>query len=171
MKAFGGEVNVRLRPVERPDLPVIFDFQLDSQANDLAATHPRNASDFYAHWDKALADPTIVARSILVGDSVAGSISCFPSEERDSVGYWIGKEFWGQGIATRALELLLLEIPTRPLHARVAVTNIASLRVLQKCGFAIVGYQHSPGDDRFQQCEEAILELGESKNAQHHRRS
>jgi RimJ/RimL family protein N-acetyltransferase len=70
-----------------------------------------------------------------------------------------GREFWGQGIATRALEKLLTQVPIRSLHARVALANGASLRVLQKCGFTIVRYQKSPADDRFAECEETILEL------------
>ncbi len=97
--------------------------------------------------------------AILVGDVLAGSVSCFKSEGLDLVGYWSGREFWGQGVATRALELLLAHVSIRQLHARVAVANGASLRVLQKCGFTIVRYQKSPADDLFAECEEAVLEL------------
>ncbi len=57
------------------------------------------------------------------------------------VGYWIGREHWGKGIATRALTLLLTEVDTRPLHAHVAQHNAGSIRVLEKCGFRVVGEQ------------------------------
>jgi RimJ/RimL family protein N-acetyltransferase len=59
------------------------------------------------------------------------------------VGYWIGKEYWGRGIATRALEEFLKQIETRPLYAHVAKHNTASRRVLEKCGF------HVSGEDKF----------------------
>ena len=153
------EVSVSLRPVESNDLPVLFEFQRDEEANNLAATHPRSADDFYAHWHRILSDSTVTVRTILANSQVIGSISCFPFGDQDFIGYWIGREFWGRGIATRALMQLLIEVPVRPLTARVAEKNIASVRVLQKNGFVIVGRQHSPGDKRFQECEEVILEL------------
>jgi RimJ/RimL family protein N-acetyltransferase len=51
------------------------------------------------------------------------------------VGYWISREKWGKGVASRALSLFLLQVRTRPLFAHVAKNNLASIRVLQKCGF------------------------------------
>ena len=45
------------------------------------------------------------------------------------------RALWGRGIASEALaEFLHLE-QSRPLYAGVAPHNIASIRVLQKCGF------------------------------------
>ncbi len=164
-RANDGAASVRLRGVESRDLPTLFEFQLDPEANRLAATNPRSAAAFNAHWEKILEDPNVTVKAILVGDRLAGYVSCFKSESLDLVGYWIGKEFWGQGVATRALELLLAKAPIRPLHARVAVANGASLRVLQKCGFAIVRYQKSPANDRFAECEEAVLELTQVTSA------
>jgi RimJ/RimL family protein N-acetyltransferase len=55
------------------------------------------------------------------------------------VGYWLGKEYWGKGIACEALSQFLLQVKVRPLYARVAKQNIASIRVLQKCGFTMYG--------------------------------
>ncbi len=76
-----------------------------------------------------------------------------------SIGYWIARDFWGKGIATHALALLLREVSLRPLYAHVATTNEASLRVLQKSGFVIERVQLSPADDRYPECEEAVLVL------------
>jgi RimJ/RimL family protein N-acetyltransferase len=95
----------------------------------------------------------------MVDGVLVGSISCFKMDNLDAVGYWIGRSFWGRGIATRALELLLAVVAIRPLHARVATSNGASLRVLQKCGFVVGRIQVSPADDRFPECEEAVLVL------------
>lgn len=151
--------GVRLRNVEQDDLPRMYEMQLDSESNRLAVTIPRSEEAFSAHWENALRDPRITAKVIVVGEVLAGYVSCFQSDGLDSVGYWIDKDFWGQGIATRALELLLDEVANRPLHARVATSNAASLRVLQKCGFEIVRVQVSPADDRYPECEETILVL------------
>ena len=60
------------------------------------------------------------------------------SGERE-VGYWIGREYWGKGVATRAVSTFLGHVKTRPLYAHVAKDNIASIRVLEKCGFKISG--------------------------------
>ena len=113
------------------------------------------------HWADILRDPSIIAKAILLGRVLAGSVSCFQRDGRANVGYWITREHWGKGIATRALRLLLLEVAIRPLHAIVATSNGASFRVLQKCGFVVERVQVSPASGRFPECEEAVLVLRE----------
>ena len=153
--------GVRLRPVGPADLPRMFDLQLDPESNRMAVTNPRTREAFDPHWAKSLADPSISAMAILVGEEVVGTISCFPADGHDHVGYWIDRAFWGRGIASRALDLLLREVTARPLYAHVATTNGASLRVLRKCGFVIERVQVSPASDRYPECEEAVLVLNE----------
>ena len=63
----------------------------------------------------------------------------FEREGRREVGYWIGRDHWGRGVATAALVAFLGEETTRPLHAGVEPQNGGSLRVLAKCGFAVCG--------------------------------
>jgi RimJ/RimL family protein N-acetyltransferase len=48
-------------------------------------------------------------------------------EQMTEVTYWIDRACWGQGIATRALGLLLEEISVRPIRARAASDNVGSL--------------------------------------------
>jgi RimJ/RimL family protein N-acetyltransferase len=151
--------RVRLRNIERDDLPRLYEFHLDPDANRLAATIPRSVDAFEAHWGNALGDPNVVSKAISVGHVLAGCISCFKHDGLNNVGYWLGKDFWGKGIASRALSLLLNEIQSRPLYARVATSNPASLRVLQKCGFVVQSVRASPADDRYLECEEALLVL------------
>lgn len=151
--------GVRLREVVDADLPTFFRHQLDPDANRMVVATPRDAEAFHAHWAKVLADPTVVSRAILADGVLVGRIGCFKMDGLDAVGYWIGQEFWGRGIATRALALLLEEVPIRPLHARAASSNVASIRVLERCGFAVTGYRMSPPDDLFPECEEALLVL------------
>jgi RimJ/RimL family protein N-acetyltransferase len=155
--ATGGPV--RLRRVERDDLPRMFLLQIDPESNRLAGTIPRSAEAFDAHWAGVLRDPGVTAKAILRDEALVGTVACFLRDGLAHVGYWIGREHWGQGIATRALRLLLLDVATRPLYACVATGNGASLRVLQKCGFGIDRVRVRPASDRFLECEEAVLVL------------
>jgi RimJ/RimL family protein N-acetyltransferase len=152
---------VRLRNVERDDLPLLYRMQLDPESNRVAVTTPRSAEAFAAHCAKVMRDPSVTAKAILLGEKMVGTVSCFQRDGRPHVGYWVGREHWGKGVASRALELLLLEVPTRPLYARVATSNAASLRVLQKCGFVVERVGVSPATDRYPECEEAVLVLKE----------
>lgn len=158
---------VQLRTLTEADLPHIFRMQLDPESNRMAMTNPRTAEAFAAHWAKILPDPKLTNKAILFNEVMVGSISCFPHEDEFHVGYWIDREHWGQGIASRALELLLLEVTIRPLYAHVATSNSASLRVLQKCGFSIERVYHAPATDRYPACEEAILVLHPFNTAGH----
>ena len=141
------------------DLPTLFRFQTDAESNRLAAVIPRDAEAFFAIWEKIFRDPAVVARAIEADGELVGSISVFKMDGQDAVGYWIAKEWWGRGIATRALGLLLKEVAIRPLHARAARSNGASIRVLERCGFVVTGYQHSGATERYLACEEAVLIL------------
>ena len=59
------------------------------------------------------------------------------------VGYWLGEPFWGQGIATHALqaftEYAFATFDLVRLQAFVKEWNPASARVLEKCGFTLEG--------------------------------
>lgn len=105
----------------------------------MAAFPPRERDTFMAHWARILDDETVVKRTILHDGSVAGSLLSFVQSGEREVGYWLGREFWGGGIATRALSEFLPIIESRPLYAHVSSHNTASLRVLEKCGFSIAG--------------------------------
>jgi RimJ/RimL family protein N-acetyltransferase len=150
---------IRPRNVGRDDLPRMYEMQLDPESNRLAVTVPRSAEALEAHWAEALRDPGIAARAILLGEALVGYVCCFGREGRANVGYWVSREHRGKGIASRALKLLLLEVPTRPLYAHVATGDGASLRVLQKCGLVVERVRVSPASDRYPECEEAVLVL------------
>jgi RimJ/RimL family protein N-acetyltransferase len=151
--------GVRLRSVGRDDLPRMYEMQLDPESNRLAVTIPRSAEAFDAHWADALPDPSVSAKAILLDEEMVGYVCCFRRDGQANVGYWVSRNHWGMGIASRALELLLLEVATRPLYAYVATSNGASLRVLQKCGFVVERVMVSPASDRYPECEEAVLVL------------
>ena len=131
-------ILVSLRPVHPSDMEVFFEQQLDLEANEMAAFTAKDPTDqetFQAHWDKIQADPTITIWTILYKKQIAGYILSHGWFGNPEVSYWIGKEFWGQGVTTQALRLFLEESETRPLYARVAKDNIASTRVLLNAVF------------------------------------
>jgi RimJ/RimL family protein N-acetyltransferase len=143
-----------LREVVEADLSVFFEHQRDREAAAMAAFPPRERDAFMAHWAKTLANDSALTWTVVFGGAVAGNIGCWEDDGRRLVGYWIGREFWGRGLATQALTELLDVVDARPLRAYVVMSNVASIRVLEKCGFVKVG-EHA-GDDGI---EELLLEL------------
>jgi RimJ/RimL family protein N-acetyltransferase len=131
--------QVRLRPVEDDDLPIFLSHQDDPIAAAMASFPTRAPDVFYAHWATIRADPTNVTRTIVADGEVVGDIVSWLDDGRRQVGYWIGRDHWGKGFATAALRLLLDEIADRPVTAHVALDNIGSQRVVEKCGFVRVG--------------------------------
>jgi RimJ/RimL family protein N-acetyltransferase len=150
---------IRLRPVVPADLDAFYAHQTDPIAYAMVGTLPRERDAFYTHWTEALKNPTVVLRSILLDDRLAGSVGSFIRHDKREVCYWIDRELWGRGVATEALRLLLAEVRDRPLYARVAKDHPASQRVLVKCGFAICGEDKCFADARGEDIEEWILEL------------
>jgi RimJ/RimL family protein N-acetyltransferase len=132
-------MDVRLRDVMDHDLPILFEHQLDPDATAMAAFPSRDREAFMAHWERIRGDDSVVLKTILFGEQVAGSVVSWQQEGERLVGYWIGRDHWGKGIATAALAAFLQAMEARPLHARVAKHNVASIRVLEKCGFARSG--------------------------------
>lgn len=148
--------RVRLRRLEVSDLPRMYDLQMDPDSNRMAVTIPRTREAFDSHWAKSLDDPANNTRAVLFDGEMVGYVSCFPMDGEDHVGYWIDRAFWGKGIASRALGLLLEEVTTRPLVATVATSNGASMRVLRKCGFVETQVRRDPATDRYPECEVAV---------------
>jgi RimJ/RimL family protein N-acetyltransferase len=84
-----------------------------------------------------MADADNILRTVVVDGEVAGNMVSFMMEGVREVGYWLGREFWGRGIASAALEQFLQEVKLRPLYAHAAKTNPGSTRVLGKSGFIL----------------------------------
>jgi RimJ/RimL family protein N-acetyltransferase len=137
---------VALREVQPDDLDVLFEHQCDAEACRIAGFVSRPRPAFDAHWRKILGDPSTIVRAVLCEGLVVGNVTTFEDEEWRVAGYWIGRECWGRGIATRALQLLLALDDTRPLYALVSVKNPASIRVLEKCGFERLERRLNPND-------------------------
>ncbi len=129
-------VDIRLREVQVHDLEILCAQQQDPEANALAGVPARGRDEFFDHWKtKILGDPTTVKRTILAKGAVAGHIICFTRDDRREVGYWLGQDYRGRGIASQALKLFFGQVTERPIYGVVSLENRASIRVLQKCGF------------------------------------
>ena len=127
--------GVSLREVRVSDLPVFFEHQRDPEGARMAAFPSRDHEAFMAHWAKIMANPACALRTVIFNGSVAGNMCAWSDGTDRCVGYWIGREFWGRGIASAALAQFLDYETARPLTAHVAKHNAASIRVLQKAGF------------------------------------
>jgi [ribosomal protein S5]-alanine N-acetyltransferase len=76
-----------------------------------------------------------------------GSVAITPQsgwrEHLGEIGYWVAEEYWGKGIATVALRQMteygFNSRNFRKLFAPVLAPNIASMRVLEKCGYQLEG--------------------------------
>jgi RimJ/RimL family protein N-acetyltransferase len=148
---------VILRNVREEDLPIFFEHQRDPVALRMAAFSTREHDAFLTHWRTNVLRPENISRTIVADGLVAGYVSSWNQDGKRLVGYWIGREHWGKGIATRALSEFLLVEASRPLHAWVAVENGGSIRVLEKCGFRPLAHEPHPGEDGV---AELLMRLG-----------
>lgn len=154
--------EVALRPVEDADLDALFEQMRDPESVRMAAFTTKDPDDraaFDAHMAKLRAAPDITLRAVTHDGHFVGTISSFVMDGDTELTYWIDRAAWGQGIASRALALLLEEVAVRPLHARAASDNLGSLGVLQKAGFAVVGTDVGYANARGAEIEETILRL------------
>lgn len=155
--------GVVLRDVVDDDIPIFFAHQLDVEACRMAAFTPQEPTNwpaFAVRWDTILADATIVTRTIVVDGCVVGHVLSYEADGKPEVSYWIDREHWGRGIATRALAEFLAHVNrSRPIYARVAEDNVGSRRVLEKCGFTVIGAGRGFANARGAEIEELVLEL------------
>ena len=130
-----------LRNVVEDDLRTFFEHQRDQEATSMAVHPAREWDAFMSHWrHNVLGNPANEARTILVDDQVAGYVGSWEQDGRRLVAYWVGRDYWGRGVASSALdEFLRIHEQHRPIHAYVALSNARSIRVLEKCGFQRVG--------------------------------
>jgi RimJ/RimL family protein N-acetyltransferase len=147
-------MKVVLREVVDSDLPIFFEHQRDPEAARMAAFPSRDRDAFMTHWAKLRHEPSNIIRTIVSDGQVAGNVGSWIAGDRQLISYWIGREFWGRGVATAALTAFVAEVKERPLHAFVVKHNVGSIRVLEKCEFV-----PSPEDDPSIAAEDGIREV------------
>ena len=153
----GRQPTISLREMVPADLVVLFEHQQDPDATRLAAFPPRDWAAFSTHWRNVLGEASAITRTVLVDGDIAGYVTSWVDHDTRKVGYWLGKQFWGKGVATAALRQFTSQVTSRPLTAYVARHNLPSIRVLEKCGFVHVGAAPADPADGV---EEIVLELG-----------
>ncbi len=87
------------------------------------------------------------AFAIATESEAIGGIGLIPGEDiyrlTAELGYWLGEPFWGKGIITSAIiamcEYGFGELGFNRIYADPFITNTASVRVLEKAGFAFEG--------------------------------
>jgi len=155
-------MRCELREMRDEDLAVLFEHWADPVAAHMAAFTAPDHMDrdaFERRWSRIRADETTINRVIVADGEVAGTIGSWGDPDEREVTYWIGRSYWGKGIATCALKAFLSVDPSRPLRARVAFDNVASRRVLEKCGFRVVGTERGFAGARSAEIEEKVLRL------------
>ncbi len=156
------KLDISLRNVVGTDLPIFFVHQLDPQASYQAAFISRDPTDrkaFDAHYAKILNDDTVTMRTILMNEQVVGHVAKFVMFDKPEITYGIDRAFWNRGITSRAVALFLSEYQPRPIFAHAAADNLASIRVLEKCGFVATGCEMAFAKARGQEIEEVIMKL------------
>lgn len=133
-----------LREYREADIPLLVDYLNDLRVRQYltsAIPDPYKETDA-EFWVKKGSNEHII-RAIEFNGQYVGDIGAFPGRLERSrtadVGYWIAQPFWGKGIATQALAQLTQHIFKETdiirLQALVFDGNIASCRVLEKCGY------------------------------------
>lgn len=154
--------QIQLQPTTIEDLERLFLFQLDEEAIFIAAFTPQNPTDKTAYiekYTKHLADPTNNTQTIWLDGVIAGSIAKFMIQGDAEITYWIDRQHWGKGIATKALLQFLKVERTRPIFGRTAFDNTGSQRVLEKAGFKRIGQDKGFANARQAEIEEYIYKL------------
>jgi RimJ/RimL family protein N-acetyltransferase len=163
MEKTSSSPKIKLRDIRPEDLPIFFDQQSDPEANQMAAFTRKDPTDweaFDAHWAKIMANENILIQTIEFQGQVAGSVLKYDLFGLPEISYWLGKEFWGQGIATQALKAFLEILTVRPVYAHAAADNQASIRVLEKCGFKLKRRSSFFANARGEEIEEVEMVLG-----------
>jgi RimJ/RimL family protein N-acetyltransferase len=155
-------MQVSLRPLVDADLDAIYEQMKDPESVRMAAFTPDDPADrdaFLVHRSRVRDDPSVVERVIEADGTIAGTIASFRIDDQTEVTYWIDRALWGRGIASAALQSFLSMTAERPLFARAASDNAASLRVLERAGFRRTGVNRDFARCRGEEIEETILRL------------
>jgi RimJ/RimL family protein N-acetyltransferase len=134
-----------LRGPRRGDAKAIARFAGDKRVagNTVRIPHPYSVDDaeqFIAAIKRQDGEATFV---IMLGDALIGACGVDVRESGAEIGYWLGAPYWGQGYATEAARALIDHafgvLGHEMLVSGARVSNPASRRVLEKCGFQWTG--------------------------------
>lgn len=92
--------------------------------------------------------------AIVINGECVGSITLMNLKmgHKSEIGYWLGREFWKQGIMSKAIKLItefgFKKFKLKRIYANVAYWNKGSAHVLEKQGFVLEGEQRKNFEDR-----------------------
>ena len=111
--------------------------------------HPYSLDDAksYINYCIGLDEKTHLYRAIIVDGKAVGSISITMGTDIHSktgeIGYWLAEDHWRRGIMKRAIkEICHIAFKTLDIvriYGEVFEYNVASCKVLEKCGFKLEG--------------------------------
>lgn len=143
----------RVRPTRPEDVSRLYELECCPDSCRMAGVKPRSREAFFARWDDIFKDANItrhvVEMDTPLGPKIVGTINIFQRDGKSFVGYLITKEHWGKGLASFALAEILKHDLRRPLFANASTSNAASVRVLQKHGFRLLGFRFEGETDRY----------------------
>ncbi len=152
-----------LRPITEADLQTLAQFLCDEDAIFMAGagSGSTDVSTHIQHFKKLMEDESISMAVIISGASVVGYIAAFMRGDEREITYWIGREYWGQGIASKAVKLFLPSLQEKyvgeQIFARVVKGNKASEHVLLKAGFKATQTDKFYSDIRSTEVTETIF--------------
>jgi len=133
--------RLTLRAPRLADIDAIVRFANDRRVaeNTARLPHPYGVADaeqFIASSNRQNGEATFI---VALDDQPIGVCGVSPQNGAAEIGYWIGAPFWGRGYATEAVRAVIDhafgELGHAALQAGPRVSNPASRRVLEKCGF------------------------------------
>lgn len=139
------DVRLRRYDLEDADRLAVLLNDPDVTAMTSSIPYPYARSDAEAYLSSVRGEEgRNVSRAILLGDELVGGIGFAPRPGTgEEIGYWIGKDYWGRGIATLAVTAFLKVLDelgvTGDIEARTVASNRPSQRVLEKNGFVYRG--------------------------------
>jgi RimJ/RimL family protein N-acetyltransferase len=135
-----------LRPPQRTDAKAISTLANDRRVaeNTLRIPHPYTLADAHAFLTGTSVPGDELVLVITAADAVIGCCGIAQLRHADpEIGYWLGAPFWGNGYATEAARAVIdhafRDRGYDVLLAGARVSNPASRRVLEKCGFEWTG--------------------------------
>jgi [ribosomal protein S5]-alanine N-acetyltransferase len=151
-----------LQKTEESDLPIFFEHQADNEAGSMAAFTSKEWKDkdaYVTKWRRLLQDPTVHQQTIRVDNKIAGTVAKFEVDGEAHITYAIAKEYWGKGIASKAVKEFLLQENKRPIFGHAAADNIGSIKVLEKNNFKFIRTQRGFSRSRGKEIDEVVYWL------------
>ncbi len=139
---------IELRDFEQRDIEVLVKLLNNKNVTQYLTTRiPQPYTTQDAEWWVNTGSKAGIAKAIDVDGTLVGVISItigdYENARSAEIGYWLGEDYWGEGIATKAVDKMTNNVFSNSeivrLFARVFAPNKESMHVLEKCGYTKEG--------------------------------